>query len=127
MRHAYGNANVKPDGNPYANINTNSDSYGSCHGYTYSDGYSLRHTVTHADLRTRRHTWAVGDRPARATRSLSRWWMHQWNKYLRLRRWQFQWRLLQRPLALESGYPNLDATGQHADSQAEYSRRLLEW
>ena len=86
MRDAYGNANLKPDGNPYANINADSDAYRSGHSYTYSDGHSW-HTVTHADLRTRWHTWAVGYRPARATRSLSRWWMHQWNKYLRLRRW----------------------------------------
>jgi hypothetical protein len=92
MRHAYGNANVKPDGhvNTYGDINANSDPYCSGHSYTYSDGYSYRHTVTHADLRTRGHTWAVGYCPARATRSLSRWWMHRWNKYLRLRRWQFQ-------------------------------------
>ena len=71
MRHAYGNANsdahIHPDGD--------------------SDGYSHRHTVTNADLRTRWHTWAVGYCPARATRSLSRWWMHRWNKYLRIRRW----------------------------------------
>jgi len=89
MRHAYGNANCKPNGNTYNNINTNSNSYGSCHSYTYSDGYSHshRHTVTHADLRTRGHTWAVGYCRARATCSLSRWWMHRWNKYLRLRWW----------------------------------------
>ena len=52
MWHAYGNANVKPDGNanPYANINADSDSYGSLYSYTYSDGYS-GHTVTDTDLR----------------------------------------------------------------------------
>ena len=46
------------------------------YGYTY--GYSW-HTDTHADLRTRWHTWTMGNCPARATRSLSRWWMHRWN------------------------------------------------
>lgn len=89
MRHAYGNADVKPnvntygdgDGNGNGNINTNS--YGSGHSYTYS--YS-RHTVTHTNLCTRGHTWAVGYCRARASRSLSRWWMHRWDKCLRIRR-----------------------------------------
>ena len=92
MRNAYGNAHVKPVVNTYGYAY--SDSYAivdaGCHGYTYSYDDSHRHTVTHADLRTRGHTWAVGYCPAGATRSLSRWWMHRWNKYLCLRRWQFQ-------------------------------------
>ena len=87
MRHAYGNANLKPDGNTYGDANANSDSYGCGLGYTYSYSYSYRHTVTHADLRARWHTWSVGDCSARATRSLSRWWMHRWNKHLRVWRW----------------------------------------
>jgi hypothetical protein len=88
MRHAYGNADVKPDrnGKPDGNAYANSNANGSGFSYTNSDGYSW-HTVTHADLRTRGHTWAVGYCRARATRSLSRWWMHRWNKYLRIRRW----------------------------------------
>jgi hypothetical protein len=88
MRHAYGNTYIHSDVNAngdagcvgYANVDSHSDSY------TYSDGYSW-HTVTHADLRTRGHTRAMGYCSARATRSLSRWWMHRWNEYLRLRRW----------------------------------------
>ena len=87
MRHAYRNANCKSVGNTYNNIHTNSDTYGSRHSYTYSDSYGHRHAVTHADLHTRGNTWAVGYCRARATCSLSRWWMHRRNKYLRLRRW----------------------------------------
>ncbi len=88
MRHADGdpNVNVNANGKPDVNAYANSDSYGCGFSYTYSDGYSW-HTVTHADLHTRGHTWAVGYCRARATRSLSRWWMHRWNKYLRVRRW----------------------------------------
>ena len=76
MRHANGNANVKPNGNTYGDAYANSDSYGGGLSYTYSDSYSYRHTLTHADLRTWWHAWAVGYCSAGATRSLSRRWMH---------------------------------------------------
>jgi hypothetical protein len=86
MRHAYGNANVKPDWNTYGDINANSDANGGGLGYTNSDGYSHRHTVTHADVHTWWHTRAMGYCSTGATRSLSCWWMHRWNKHLRIRR-----------------------------------------
>src|SRR5262249_2686537 len=86
-----GNANVEPDGITYGDAYANSNSDGGCFGYTYrhshSDSYSHRHTVTHPDLRARWHTRTVGYCCGRATCSLSRWWMHRWNKYLRIRRW----------------------------------------
>jgi hypothetical protein len=87
MRHAYGNANLKPDGNTYLNAYANSDAYRCSLGYTYSHGYSYRHTVTHANVRTWWYTWAVGYCHARATGSLSRWRNDRWNKHLRVRRW----------------------------------------
>jgi hypothetical protein len=76
MRHAYGNTNDEPDWNTYGDINANSDANGSGLGYTNSDDYSHRHTVTHADVRTWWHTRAMGYCSARATCSLSCWWMH---------------------------------------------------
>ena len=87
MRLAYGNAHLKPVGNTNGNAYANSDSYGGGFSYTYSDGYSYWHAVTHSDLRTRWHAWTMGYRGARATRSLSCWWMHRWNKHLRVWRW----------------------------------------
>ena len=61
MRHAYGNANVKPDVNSYSNINTNGDSngnayaYANCYGDVYADCYS------YGDSNSYSHAYADSD------------------------------------------------------------------
>ena len=53
MRHAYGNANVKPDVNTYDDIYANSDAYGGRHSYAYSNGdiYGYANANSTSDVR----------------------------------------------------------------------------
>ena len=70
MRHAYGNANVKPDVNTYDDIYANSDSYGGGYGYSYSYFYAYVESDRNSDWYTQLHAWLVcGCSPANARRA----------------------------------------------------------
>ena len=61
MRHAYGNANVKPYVNTYDDIYANSDSYGGGYGYSYSYAYSNGDIYGYANANSNSDVRAIYD------------------------------------------------------------------